>query len=125
MGQSFLREDSFSLGFTLFSDERNDPRWGMVQVQKSGTTFLRADSFSPGYTLSSVGGMEQGGEWSRLRNWDNYSSLFEKNSPNSSSLMFYLLRVDSLPRSHRCELKNGPNDSVYIITMFSMQVDIR
>jgi hypothetical protein len=41
--------------------------------------------------------MAQGGEWSRLRNQDNYSSLLEKNSPDSSSLMFDLLREDSLP----------------------------
>ena len=59
--------------------------------------FLRADSFSPDYTLSSVGGMAQGGEWSRLINHDSYSSLLEKNSPDSSSLMFYLLRGDVLP----------------------------
>jgi hypothetical protein len=41
--------------------------------------------------------MAQIGEWSRLRNQDSYSSLLEKNSPDSSSLMFYLLRVDALP----------------------------
>jgi hypothetical protein len=58
-------------------------------------------------------------------NQDNYSSLLEKNSPYSSSLMFYLLREYALPRSNRCEWKNGPDDLVYIITMFSMQVDIR
>jgi hypothetical protein len=69
----------------------------MVQVQQSGQAFLREDSFSPGYTLFSVGGMAQGGEWSRLRNKDNYSSLLEKNSPDSSSLMFDLLRADALP----------------------------
>jgi hypothetical protein len=51
--------------------------------------------------------------------------LAENNSPDSSSLMFYLLRADGLPRSHRCEWKNGPDDSVYIITMFSVQVDIK
>jgi hypothetical protein len=38
--------------------------------------------------------MAQGGEWSRLINQDNYSSLLEKNSPDSSSLMFDLLRAD-------------------------------
>jgi hypothetical protein len=37
-------------------------------------------------------------EWSRLRNRDNYSSLLEKNSPDSSSLMFDLLRADALPK---------------------------
>jgi hypothetical protein len=62
-----------------------------------GHAFPRVDSFSPGCTLFSAGGMAQIGEWSRLRNRDNYSSLLEKNSPNSSSLMFYLLRVDALP----------------------------
>jgi hypothetical protein len=40
--------------------------------------------------------MAQIGEWSRLRNQDNYYSLLEKNSPDSSSLMFYLLRADAL-----------------------------
>jgi hypothetical protein len=68
----------------------------MVQAQQSGTAFLREDSFSPGYTLFSVGGMAQGEEWSRLRNQDNYSSLLEKNSPDSSSLMSYFLRADIL-----------------------------
>jgi hypothetical protein len=47
--------------------------------------------------LFSSGGIAEIGEWSRLRNRDNYSSLLEKNSPDSSSLMFYLLRVDALP----------------------------
>jgi hypothetical protein len=41
--------------------------------------------------------MAQGGEWSRLINQDSYSSLLEKNSPNSSSLMFDLMTVDALP----------------------------
>jgi hypothetical protein len=54
-------------------------------------------SFSPGCTLFSAGGMAQIGEWSRLRNWDNYSSLLEKNSPDNSSLMFYLLMENALP----------------------------
>jgi hypothetical protein len=95
------------------------------RFSNQGQTFLRADSFSPGCTLFSAGGMAQSGEWSRLRNRDSYSSLLEKNSPDSSSLMFYLLRADALPRSHRCEWKNGPDDSVYIITMFFVHVDIR
>jgi hypothetical protein len=47
--------------------------------------------------LFSAGGIAHIGEWSRLRNWDNYSSLLEKNSLDSSSLMFYLLREDGLP----------------------------
>jgi hypothetical protein len=101
--QSFLRADSFSLGCTLFSAGGMAQGGEWSRFNNRGQTFLRADSFSPGYTLSSVGGMAQGGEWSRLRNQDNYSSLLEKNSPDSSSLMFYLLRADALPRSHRCE----------------------
>jgi hypothetical protein len=47
--------------------------------------------------LFSVGGMAQIGEWSRLRNQDSYSSMLEKNSPDSPSLMFYSLRADALP----------------------------
>jgi hypothetical protein len=95
------------------------------RFNNQGQAFFRVDSFSLGCTLFSAGGMAQGGEWSRLRNRDSYSSLLEKNSPDSSSLMFYLLRADTLPRYHRCEWKNGPDDSVYIITMFFVQVDIR
>jgi hypothetical protein len=55
------------------------------------------NSFSPGCTLFSSGGMVQIGEWSRIRNQDSYSSLLEMNSPDISSLMFYLLRADTLP----------------------------
>jgi hypothetical protein len=62
--------------------------------------------------------MTQGEEWSRLINQDRYSSLLEKNSPDRSSLMFDLLRVDALPIYHRCEWKNGLDDSFYIITLF-------
>jgi hypothetical protein len=40
----------------------------MVQAQQSRKTFLRVYTFSPGCTLISVGGMAQGGEWSRLNN---------------------------------------------------------
>jgi hypothetical protein len=36
-------------------------------------------------------------EWPRLRNRDSYSSLLEKNSPDISSLMFYLVTTDALP----------------------------
>jgi hypothetical protein len=94
--QSFPREDSFSPGCTLFSVG------GMAQISEwsrfsnQGQAFPKADSFSPGCTLFSAGGMAQIGEWSRLRNRDSYSSLLEKNSPDSSSLMFYLLREDAL-----------------------------
>jgi hypothetical protein len=95
--QSFPREDSFSPGFTLFS------AGGMAQIgewsrfNNQGQAFPRVDSFSPGFTLFSARGMAQDREWSRLRNQDNYSSLLEKNSPDSSSLMFDLLREDALP----------------------------
>jgi hypothetical protein len=47
--------------------------------------------------MFSVRGMAQGGEWSRLRNQDSYSSFLEKNSLDSSSLVFDLLREDALP----------------------------
>jgi hypothetical protein len=96
-GQSFPRADSFSPGCTLFS------AGGMAQLgewsrfNNQGHAFPRADSFSPGCTLFSAGGMAQIGEWSRLRNQDNYSSMLEKNSPDSSWLMFYFLRADALP----------------------------
>jgi hypothetical protein len=67
------------------------------RFDNQGQAFPREDSFSPGCTLFSAGGMSRIGEWSRLRNQDNYSSLLEKNSPDISSLMFYFLRVDTLP----------------------------
>jgi hypothetical protein len=55
-GQTFLREDSFSLGYSFFIVRGMD---------KGGEWFeqliLRADSFSLGYTLFSVGGMAQSG----------------------------------------------------------------
>jgi hypothetical protein len=41
--------------------------------------------------------MAQCGEWSRLKHQDSYTSLLEKNSPDSSSLMFDLLRANALP----------------------------
>jgi hypothetical protein len=66
------------------------------RFNNQGQAFPRAYSFSPGCTLVSVRGMAQIGEWSRLRNRDNCSSLLEKNSPDSSSLMFYFLRADAL-----------------------------
>ena len=62
-----------------------------------GQAFPRVDSFSPSCTMISARGMVQLGEWSRLKNQDMYSSMLEKNSPDSSSLMFYLLRADALP----------------------------
>jgi hypothetical protein len=96
-GESFPRADSFSPGCTLFSVG------GMAQIgewskfSNHGQAFPRADSFSPGCTLFSAGGIAQDREWSGLRNRDSYSSLLEKNSPDSSSLMFDLLREDALP----------------------------
>jgi hypothetical protein len=44
--------------------------------------------------------MAQGGEWSRFRREDNYSSFLEKNSPDIS--LFYF-EADILSRAHRCE----------------------
>jgi hypothetical protein len=111
--QSFLREDSFSPGFTLFSARGMAQGGEWSRFNNHRQSFLREDSFSPGYTLSSVGRMG-----SRLINQDKYSSLLEKNSPDNSSLMFDLLSADALPRSHRCEWNNGRDDSFYIITLF-------
>jgi hypothetical protein len=73
------------------------------RLNNQGHAFLRVYTFSLGCTLISVGRMAQGGEWSRLRNQDNYSSLLEKNSPDNSSLMFYLFEGKYSFRSHRCE----------------------
>jgi hypothetical protein len=81
---------SLQVALCLVSEE-----WSRFNNQ--GQTFLREGSFSLGYTLSSVRVMAQGGEWSRLINQHSYSSLLEKNSPDISSLMFDLLREDSLP----------------------------
>jgi hypothetical protein len=80
-GHSFPREDSFSLGCTLFSAERMAQLGEWSRFNNHGQTFPREDSFSPGCTLFSAGGMAQIGEWSRLKNHDNYSSMLEKNSP--------------------------------------------
>jgi hypothetical protein len=67
------------------------------RFNNQGQEFPRKNSFSPGFTLFSVGGMTNLGEWSRLRNQDNYSYILQKNSPDSSWLMFYFLREDALP----------------------------
>jgi hypothetical protein len=40
--------------------------------------------------------MAQGGEGPDTKNHDSYSSLLEKNSSDSSSLMFEFLRADAL-----------------------------
>jgi hypothetical protein len=61
------------------------------RFNNQGQTFPREDSCSPGCTLFSAGGMAEIGEWSRLINQEIYSSFLEKNSPDSSSLIFYLL----------------------------------
>jgi hypothetical protein len=47
-GQSFLREDSFPPGYTLFSVG------GMAQGKEWSKHLSRENSFSPGYTLFSV-----------------------------------------------------------------------
>jgi hypothetical protein len=95
--QSFLRVDSFSPGCTLFNAGGMARGGEWSRFNNQGQAFLKAYSFSPGCTLFSVGGMAQGGEWSRLKSQESYSSLLEKNSPDSSSLMFYLLRAGVLP----------------------------
>ena len=111
-------QDSHSLGkiyslqvaLFLVSEE-----WSRFSNQ--GQTFIREDSFLK-VTLCLVSE-----EWPRVGNGpvsinqNSYSSLLDKNSSDNSSLMFDLLRTDDLPRSHRCEWKNGPDDSVYIITL--------
>jgi hypothetical protein len=67
-GQSFPREDSFSLGCTMFS------AGGMAQLgewsrfNNQGQRFHRVYSFSLGCSMFSAEGMAQLGEWSRLRN---------------------------------------------------------
>jgi hypothetical protein len=96
-GQSFPRADSFSPGFTLFSVRGMAQLGEWSRFNNQGQAFPREDSFSPRCTLFSAEGMAQIGEWSRLRNQDNYSSMLEKNSPDNSWLMFYLLRADALP----------------------------
>jgi hypothetical protein len=96
-GQSFPRADSFSPGCTLFSVGGMTHIGEWPRFSNQGQAFPRADSFSPGCTLLSVEGMARIGEWSRLINLDSYSSLLEKNSPDSPSLMIYSLREDALP----------------------------
>jgi hypothetical protein len=59
--------------FPIVVNMGNGPFWRLVQdshfLRKwSKQSFLRADSFSPSCTLFSVGGMAQGGEWSRFSN---------------------------------------------------------
>ena len=49
---------------------------------------------------------------------DSYSSMLEKNSPDSPWLMFYFLRAYALPDLTICEWKNGLDDSVYIMILF-------
>jgi hypothetical protein len=115
--KSFPRENSFFLGCTLFSARGMAHIGEWSRFNNQGQTFSRANSVSPGCTLFSVGGMARIGELDKLRNQDSYSSFLEKNSPDSTSLIFYSMRVDD-PISHRCELKNGLDDSVYIITLF-------
>jgi hypothetical protein len=63
-------------------------------------------------------------EWPRIgngpgsENRDNYSSLLEKNSPDSSSLMFYLLREDTLPELTDVSLRMAEMISLYHNNVF-------
>jgi hypothetical protein len=82
---------TFSPGCTLISVGGMAQGGEWSRLSNQGQAFLRFYTFSLGCTLISVGRMAQGGEWSRFRNQDNYSFLLEKNSPDSSLLMFYLL----------------------------------
>jgi hypothetical protein len=86
-------------GFTLWLGDNIDILFMVKQAHPllSNKAFPRADSFSPSCNLFSVGRMAQIGVWSRLRNQDSYSSMLEKNSPDSSWLMFYFLRENALP----------------------------
>jgi hypothetical protein len=95
-GQSFLRVDSFPLGYTSFSVG------GMAQGKEWSKHFSRPDSFSPGYTLFSVGRMPRvgNGPGSEIRN--NPSSLVEKNGADSLLLIFYVEGRHSF-RPHKCE----------------------
>jgi hypothetical protein len=70
------------------------------RLSNQGQAFLRVYTFSPGCTLISVGRMAQGGECSRFRRQDSYSSLLEKSSPDIS--LVYSEGIYSF-RSHRCE----------------------
>jgi hypothetical protein len=49
---------------------------------------------------------------------DSYSSMLGKNNPNSPWLMLLLYEGRYSSRSHRCEWKNGPYDSIYIMIIF-------
>jgi hypothetical protein len=62
--------------------------------------------------------MAQIGEWFRLRNQGSYSSFLEKNSPDRSSLMFYLLRAYALPDLTNVSGIMAQMIQFYIITMF-------
>jgi hypothetical protein len=87
------------------------------RFNNQGQAFPRADSFSLGCTMISVGGMAQLGEWSRLRNQGHYSSMLGKNSLDSPWMMFYYSEGRCSSRYHRCEWKNGPDDSVCIMIL--------
>jgi hypothetical protein len=122
--QSFPREDSFSPGCTVISARRMAQLGEWSRFNNQGHAFPRAYSFSPGCTVISVGGMAQIGERSRLKKIrDNYSSMLDKNSPDSPWMIFLLSKGICFSRSHRCEWRNDPNDSVCILILF-MQVDI-
>jgi hypothetical protein len=95
-GQSFLRADSFSPGYTLFSVG------GMAQGKEWSKHFLgKNHSFQVTLCLVSE-------EWPRVRNGpgseirNNHSSLVEKNGEDSPLMMFYIEGRHSF-RSHRSE----------------------
>jgi hypothetical protein len=74
--------------------------------------------------LFSAGGMFRIGEWSRLRNQDSYSSLLEKNSSDSPSLMFYSLRVNVFP--YLADVSGGMAQMTQLHhDIVSVQIDIR
>jgi hypothetical protein len=96
LGQSFLRADSFSLDYTLFSVGR------MAQGKEWSKHFL-GKTHSLQVTLCLVSE-----EWPRVRNGpgskirNNPSSLVEKNGADMPLLMFYIEGRHSF-RSHRRE----------------------
>jgi hypothetical protein len=66
--------------------------------------------------MISAGGMAQLDEWSRFNNQGQSFPRAE------ADVLFSEGRCSSI--SHRCEWKNGPDDSVCIMILF-MQIDIR
>jgi hypothetical protein len=59
-----------------------------------------------------------------LETRDNFSSILEKNSPDSPWLVFYLLRVDALP--YLIDVSGRMAQMMQFISRYCfMQVDIR